>query len=207
MTTMVKKGMIRAMKAMSMPMARAMVVAGIPVTVDIMIVGTPTGPKGTGGVLATRQMTAAGRGGNPSPISMAAATATGAPCPATPSMKAEKEKAMSRAWMRRSGESEEMELLMTSNCPDSTVRLNRKTAVRMIQPMGNRPVTMPRAEAESAAVMGIRYTTTLMRMVRASVSSPATWPFMRFTARAQKRKKMGMATTRAVSSRLPFSAE
>ena len=89
-------------------------------------------------------------------MSMAAATATGAPCPATPSMKAEKEKAMSSAWMRRSGESDEMELLMISNWPDSTVRLKRKTAVRMIQPMGKRPVTMPRAEAERAALSGIR---------------------------------------------------
>ncbi len=87
---------------------------------------------------------------------MAAATATGAPWPATPSMKAEKEKAMSSAWMRRSGDREEIELLMTSNCPDSTVRLKRKTAVRMIQPMGNRPVSMPRPAAESAAVTGIR---------------------------------------------------
>ena len=124
--------------------------------VDIMIVGTPTGPNGTGGVLATRQMTAAGRAGKPRPMSMAAATATGAPWPATPSMKAEKQKAMSRAWIRRSGERAEMELLITSNCPEATVRLNRNTAVRMIQPMGKSPVTMPSRAAERAALAGIR---------------------------------------------------
>lgn len=96
-------------------MARAMTLGAMPVTVAIIWVGTPTGPKGTGGVLATRQITAAGRAGKPRPMSMAAATATGAPCPATPSMKAEKLKAMSSAWMRRSGLREEMEALITSN--------------------------------------------------------------------------------------------
>jgi hypothetical protein len=45
-----------------------------------------------------------------------------------------------------------------------------------------------------------------MTMVMSRVSTPATWPFIRFTASAQNRKKMGMATTRAVRSRLPFSA-
>ncbi len=93
--------------------------------------------------------------GKPSPISMAAATTTGAPCPADPSMKAEKENATSRACRRRSLEIDEMELLTISNWPDSTIRLYIKTAVRMIQPMGNSPLTTPSAAAEMAALTGI----------------------------------------------------
>ena len=57
------------------------------------------------------------------PMSIAAQTATGAPRPAVPSIKAEKQNAISSAWILRSVEMDEMELLMTSNCPDSTVRL------------------------------------------------------------------------------------
>ena len=98
-----------------MPMALVIGPAFICVTEIIMLVGTPTGPNGTGGVFATRQMTAAVKGENPRPISMAAQTATGAPCPATPSMKAEKQKAMSSACNLRSLESIEIELLRTSN--------------------------------------------------------------------------------------------
>ena len=88
-------------------------------------------------------------------MSMAAATTTGAPCPADPSMKAEKQNATSNACSRRSLEMDEMELLTISNCPDSTIRLYRKTAVRMIHPIGNRPLTTPSAAAEMAALTGI----------------------------------------------------
>ena len=123
----------------------------------------------------------------PRPISMAAATATGAPCPATPSIKAEKQKAMSRACIRRSAEMDEMELLITSNCPASTVRLKKNTAVRMIQPIGNRPVTMPSAVADNPTLTGMRYAMRVMMRVSSRVVTPAMCPFIRFTARAQKR--------------------
>ena len=42
-------------------------------------------------------------GRKPSPMRMAAETATGVPKPAAPSKKAPKEKAISRSWSRRSG--------------------------------------------------------------------------------------------------------
>ena len=48
---------------------------------------------------------------------MAAVIATGVPNPAAPSMKAPKEKAMSKACMRRSSEIVASEFLTTSNCP------------------------------------------------------------------------------------------
>lgn len=66
---------------------------------------------------------------------------------------------------------------------------------------------MPSREAESAAFTGMWYTATLITMVSSRVRGPAICPFMRLTARAQKRKTMGRATTRAVSRRLPLKAE
>jgi hypothetical protein len=59
-------------------------------------------PKATGVVLPISDSQAAGSGRNPSPISMAAPIATGVPNPAAPSMKAPKQNATSRTWMRRS---------------------------------------------------------------------------------------------------------
>src|SRR5271169_6875639 len=96
--------------AMSEPIVLVITAPLMFVTEIIMLVGTPTGPKGTGGVLASRHTTAAGRGLNPRPTSIAAATATGAPSPATPSRKAEKQNAMSSACSRRSFERDEIEL-------------------------------------------------------------------------------------------------
>src|SRR5205807_9690338 len=105
-----KKGMTTASIAMSEPIAFVITALSMFVIEIIMLVGTPTGPKGTGGVLATRHTTAADTGVNPRPISIAAATATGAPSPDTPSKKAEKQNAMSSICRRRSVERDEIEL-------------------------------------------------------------------------------------------------
>ena len=82
-----------------------------------MTTGTPMEPKATGAVLAIRQMPAANNGENPSPVSMAAATATGVPKPAAPSMNAPKAKAISMACKRRSRVSPPMESLMMAKLP------------------------------------------------------------------------------------------
>ncbi len=70
-------------------------------------------------------------------------------------MKAEKQNATSNACRRLSLEIDAMELLTISNCPDSTIRLYMKTAVRMIHPMGNSPLATPSAAAEMATLTGI----------------------------------------------------
>ncbi len=80
-------------------------------------------PKATGAVLATRQTPAAYSGLKPSPASIAAVIATGVPKPAAPSRKAPKEKAISRACIRRSSVIEAREFLMISNWPVLTERL------------------------------------------------------------------------------------
>ena len=69
--------------------------------------------------------------------------ATGVPKPAAPSMKAPNENATSSAWIRRSRESRPTDAFTISNCPVSTVRVYRKTALRMIQPIGSRPYAAP----------------------------------------------------------------
>jgi len=47
----------------------------------------------------------------------------------------------------------------------------------------------------------------VITIVRSKVSSPATWPFILLTDKAQKRKRIGMDTTAAVSPRLLPTAE
>ena len=57
--------------------------------------GVPSAPNATGAVLAISDRPDAASGEKPSPIRMAAVTATGVPKPAAPSKKAPNEKAMS----------------------------------------------------------------------------------------------------------------
>ncbi len=64
----------------------------------------------------------AGSGGKPSPMRMAAVTATGVPNPAAPSKKAPKQKAMRRSWRRRSRVMPVRLSRMTSKYPLSQVR-------------------------------------------------------------------------------------
>ena len=105
--------------------------------------GVPIAPKATGEVLAIRQMAAAWKGENPSPLNIAAATATGVPKPEAPSMNAPKAKAISSACSRRSWVRWPTEFLMISNWPVSTVSRYSASAQNTIQAMGNRPKAAP----------------------------------------------------------------
>ena len=77
------------------------------------------------------------------PINSAAEMATGVPKPAAPSRNVPKQKAISRACMRWSGEMAATERLTISNCPERTVRWYRNTADRTIQPIGSSPKQPP----------------------------------------------------------------
>ena len=88
-----------------------------------VVIGVPIEPKATGAVLATSASTAAATGSKPSPASIAALIATGAPNPAMPSTSAPKPKATSSACTRRSAVSRASERRMTSKSPLATVRL------------------------------------------------------------------------------------
>ena len=66
-------------------------------------------------------MPAAKNGEKPKPVSIAAATATGVPKPAAPSMNAPNANAIRSAWRRRSAVRPPIESLMTSKLPVSSV--------------------------------------------------------------------------------------
>ncbi len=74
---------------------------------------------------------------------MAAATATGVPNPAAPSIKAPNAKPISTACRRRSSLSDPIESLMISNLPVSTVTRYKISEAMTIQPMGNSPNAAP----------------------------------------------------------------
>ena len=97
--------------------------ASIPLTCPPTRMGIPREPKATGDVLATKQRTAAYNGLNPSPTSIAAVIATGAPKPAAPSRNAPKEKPIRRACSLRSLVMAAIESFTISNCPVLTVKL------------------------------------------------------------------------------------
>jgi hypothetical protein len=116
-----------------------------PVTSARVVTGMPIEPKATGAVFASRHMPAAKNGEKPRPVIMAAATATGVPNPAAPSMNAPSAKAISMACSRRSVVMPPIESLIISNCPVSTVSRYRTTAQNTIQPIGNQPKAAPSA--------------------------------------------------------------
>ena len=66
---------------------------------------------------------------------------------------------------------------------------------------------MPSAAADNATGTGILYPTMVITSVNSNVSNPAMCPFILFTDRAQKRKRIGIETTEAVRPRLPPTAE
>ncbi len=102
--------------------------SGIPVMPASVTTGTPIEPNATGAVFASRQMPAAKNGEKPRPVSIAAATATGVPKPAAPSMNAPKANAISMACRRRSAVSPPIESLMISKLPVSSVSRYSTTA-------------------------------------------------------------------------------
>src|SRR6478752_1975065 len=116
--------------------------------------GIPIAPNATGAVLAIKQIPAAYKGLNPSPTSIAAVMATGAPKPAVPSKNEPKENAMRSACNLLSEVIEAMKCLMISNWPLLTVILKRKTAVITIQQMGNKPYIAPFNDESKASLTG-----------------------------------------------------
>ncbi len=101
--------------------------------------GVPSAPKATGAVLAIRDRPEAASGEKPSPIRMAAVTATGVPKPAAPSKKAPKQKAISSSCSRRSSVMPDSESCRILNVPFSSVSWCRKMMLSTIQPIGSRP--------------------------------------------------------------------
>jgi len=94
---------------------------GKPVVNASVVIGIAIDPNATGAVFASRQIAAALNGSNPSPTSIAEATATGVPKPAAPSTNAPNAKAISSACKRESLVRWPMESFSNSNFPVSRV--------------------------------------------------------------------------------------
>ena len=122
MVQTIQAGTIKENKTNCRPAIWLIAISEMPVTLCSVVIGMPKPPKATGAVLAIRASPAARIGRKPVPMRIAAETATGAPKPAAPSKNAPKLKAISRAWIRRSGDSAVTENLTTSKWPVSTVR-------------------------------------------------------------------------------------
>jgi len=165
------------------------------------MIGVPTEPKATGAVLAIKQIPAAYKGLNPKPTNMAAEIATGAPNPAAPSRKAPNEKAMSKAWRRRSGVTVAIKFFIISNCPLFTVILKRKTAEIMIQHIGNNPYNAPCRADSKANLTGMAYTPTAITIASSTVSKLALYPFI-FLMSNQNIRMTGSEATNADKARL-----
>ncbi len=106
-------------------------------------IGVPSAPKATGAVLAMSESPAAASGLKPSPIRIAAVTATGVPKPAAPSKNAPKQNATSSSCRRRSVVMPVMLFCSTSNSPTSLVSWYMKMTLSTIQPIGSRPNSAP----------------------------------------------------------------
>ena len=102
--------------------------SSMPVVPASVTTGMPIEPNATGAVFASRQMPAAKNGEKPSPVSIAAATATGVPKPAAPSTNAPNANAISIACSRRSVVRPPIESLMISKLPVSSVMRYSTTA-------------------------------------------------------------------------------
>ena len=117
---------------------------GSPVVTARVVIGIAIDPNATGAVLASRQIAAALNGVNPRPVSIAAATATGVPNPAAPSMNAPKANAISSACKRGLSVRCPMESFRISNFPLSSVTRYRRIALNTTQPIGNSPNAAPK---------------------------------------------------------------
>ena len=114
-----------------------------PVTAASTTIGVPSAPKATGAVLAISESPAAASGLNPSPIMIAAVTATGVPKPAAPSKNAPKQNETRSSCSRRSVVMPVMLFCSTSNKPAWLVSWYMKMTFSTIQPIGSRPNSAP----------------------------------------------------------------
>ena len=129
---------------------------GSPVVTARVVIGVAMDPNATGAVLASKHTAAAKNGENPRPVSMVAATATGVPNPAQPSMNAPKAKAMSIICRRPSSVRWPMESFKILNFPLSSVTRYSRIAENTTHPMGKSPKAAPYNTEEKSRPNGIR---------------------------------------------------
>ena len=97
----------------------------------------------------------AASGEKPSPISIAAVTATGVPNPDAPSKNAPKANAIRSNCSRRSAVTPPIVCCKIAKAPVATVSRYMKMTLSTIQPIGKKPMTAPRMLARIASPPGI----------------------------------------------------
>ena len=117
-------------------------------------------------------------------------------------MNAPNEKATSNAWIRRSADRRLTDAFTISNCPVATVSWYRKTALRMIHPMGRKPYAAPYRAVAVAVPTGIPYTivdTASAEMIAASAARCARHSS---TPSATSRRTIGKAAAAGTEPRI-----
>jgi hypothetical protein len=124
-------------------------------------------------VLAISDSPDAASGEKPSPIRIAAVTATGVPKPEAPSKKAPNAKEISSTCKRRSGVTAPIACCKVPKAPVATVNRYMKMTLRTIQPIGKNPITAPRMLARIASPAGIVKRRTAMTIATSSAIKAA----------------------------------
>ena len=200
MTARSRKGTTRHRMAVSRPVVGEIESTfSNPPTAAAWMTGSPTAPKATGTVLASRAMSAARIGEKPTATSMAAAMATGAPKPARASRRPPKQKAISRPSTRGSSLIRKKVLRRSSNRPEITVTWYIQMAINRIHTIGNKPYTNPWKLDETAIVTGILNARMATTKAKAQDTAPAMCAFQRNAPRVTSMHTMGMTATRAES--------
>src|ERR1035441_2961295 len=174
---------------------------GQPCNAASVITGMPMDPKATGAVFASRQIDDAYSAEKPKPTIIAAATATGVPNPAQPSMNAPNAKAINSACIRLSEVTEPIESLMTSNLPVVTVTSYSTIAQKMIQEMGKIPKHAPYAALLTAWATDIPYAKIASARVAPSPATAAIHEGLRLTASKYKSSSVGRIASPAARPR------
>jgi hypothetical protein len=143
--------------------------------------------------LAISDRPEAASGEKPSPIRIAAVTATGVPKPEAPSKKAPNENAIRSSCRRRSAETPPIARCRTAKAPVATVSRYMKMTLRTIQPIGKKPVIAPRMAARIARPQGIVNSRTATRIAATSAMTAAICVLTAPVAISTKRVTTGIA--------------
>jgi hypothetical protein len=124
-------------------------------------------------VLAISDSPDAASGEKPSPIRIAAVTATGVPKPEAPSKKAPKANEISSSCNRRSVVTPPIACCKVPKAPVATVSRYMKMTLSTIHPIGKKPMTAPRMLARIAKPAGIVNSRTAMTIATRSAIKAA----------------------------------
>ena len=170
-----QNGIIKEKIGNCLPTIAEIAMTSYPWTVASVMIGVPNAPKATGAVFAIKDNTDAASGENPSPIKIAAVTATGVPKPAAPSKKAPNANAIKSSCKRRSSVILAIEFCNILKEPFFSVSCCKKMTFKTIQPIGNTPINPPNNEALIAISPGMPKTIIAISIALNKARPAAMW--------------------------------